>query len=72
MAKSRVSGLDADTVAAAFASPEAADAAQSDFRRAAQLGVHSYPTLLALDGATVTVLANGTTSADEIDRRLTA
>jgi putative protein-disulfide isomerase len=62
-------GLDADAVVAAFQSPAAAEA---DFRRAAELGVSSFPTLLAVDGGTTAVLARGNATADEIDHRLTA
>jgi putative protein-disulfide isomerase len=63
-------GLDADAVVAAFESPEAYDVAADDFRRCAELGVTGFPTLLAVDGDRVTVLAHGRATADEIDRRL--
>ncbi|GAA4557008.1 DsbA family protein [Streptomyces collinus] len=65
-------GLDADAVVAAFESPEADDAAADDFRRCADLGVIGYPTLLAVDGGSVTALARGRATADEVDRRLAA
>ncbi|MFF5964762.1 DsbA family protein [Streptomyces collinus] len=65
-------GLDADAVVAAFASPEAEDAAADDFRRCAELDVTGFPTLLAVDGDRATVLARGHATADEVDRRLTA
>ncbi|MFE9114060.1 DsbA family protein [Streptomyces collinus] len=65
-------GLDADAVVAAFESPEADDAAADDFRRCADLGVTGYPTLLAVDGGSVTALARGRATADEVDRRLAA
>ncbi len=65
------SGLDADAVVAAFEAPETRAAAQADFRRAAALGVTGFPTLLAVDGDRVTVLARGHATADEIDQRLT-
>ncbi|MEV7068982.1 DsbA family protein [Streptomyces collinus] len=65
-------GLDADAVVAAFESPEADDAAADDFRRCADLGVTGYPTLLAVDGGSVTALARGRAAADEVDRRLAA
>ncbi|MFI6732378.1 DsbA family protein [Nonomuraea sp. NPDC050451] len=65
-------GLDADTVAAAFQAPQAHAAAEADFRRAAQLGVDAYPTLLAVDGDTVTALARGQATADQVDERLAA
>ncbi|MDW8803453.1 DsbA family protein [Streptomyces scabiei] len=63
-------GLDADTVVAAFASPDARAAAQADFRRAAELGVTGFPTLLAVEGDSLAPLAYGRATADEIDRRL--
>lgn len=66
------SGLDGDAVVAAFASPEARAAAEADFHRAAALGVTGFPTLLAVDGERVTVLARGHATADEVDRRLAA
>ncbi|MEU4489902.1 DsbA family protein [Streptomyces purpurascens] len=65
-------GLDADAVVSAFASPEAYDAVADDFRRCAELGVTGFPTLLAVDGDRVTVLARSHATADEIDRRLAA
>ncbi|MFE7861366.1 DsbA family protein [Streptomyces sp. NPDC057403] len=65
-------GLDADAVVSAFESPEAYDAAADDFRRCAELGVNGFPTLLAVDGDRVTVLARGHATADEVDRRLAA
>jgi putative protein-disulfide isomerase len=65
-------GLDADMVVTAFESPDVAAAAKADFRRAAELGVTSFPTLLAVDGDDVTVLAVGHASADEVDERLLA
>jgi putative protein-disulfide isomerase len=63
-------GLDADVVVAAFEGPEALHAAADDFRRAAELGVTGFPTLLAVDGDSVTPLAYGHATADEIDQRL--
>jgi putative protein-disulfide isomerase len=65
-------GLSADAVVAAFEAPAARESAETDFRRAAQLGVVAFPTLLAVDGEAVTVLARGRATVDEIDRRLTA
>ncbi|MFD4511372.1 DsbA family protein [Streptomyces sp. NPDC058457] len=65
-------GLDADAVIAAFEAPETQAAAEADFRRAAELGVAGFPTLLALDGDRVTALARGHATADEVDRRLAA
>jgi putative protein-disulfide isomerase len=65
-------GLDADAVAAAFEAPGSRQAAEADFRRAAELGVHSFPTLLAVDGDRVTVLANGHATADQVAQRLAA
>ncbi|MGK5628997.1 DsbA family protein [Streptomyces sp. URMC 123] len=65
-------GLDAEAVVAAFGSPAARAAAEADFRRAAELGVRGFPTLLAVDGPRSTVLAQGHATADLIDRRLAA
>ncbi|PIM70781.1 DsbA family protein [Streptomyces sp. JV178] len=65
-------GLDTDAVVAAFEAPEASAAAEADFRRTAELGVTGFPTLLAVDGPHVTVLAVGRATADQIDRRLTS
>ncbi len=65
-------GLDSDTVAAAFTAPDTARAAQGDFARAADLGAHSFPTLLAIDGDHSTVLAVGHADIEEIERRLDA
>ncbi|MFF4028870.1 DsbA family protein [Streptomyces sviceus] len=64
-------GLDAETVVAAFQAPEARAEAEADFRRAADLGVTGFPTLLAVDGERAVPLARGRATADEIDRRLT-
>jgi putative protein-disulfide isomerase len=64
-------GLDADAVVA-FDAPEAHNAAADDFHRSAELGVTGFPTLLAVDGDRVAVLAHGQATADEIDRRLAA
>ncbi len=72
VAIAEAAGLDADSVVAAFGSPAAAAAAQDEFDRAASLGVHSYPTLLAVDGDRATVLAVGQTSVDQIEKRLRA
>jgi putative protein-disulfide isomerase len=63
-------GLDPDAVAAAFAAPEAAAAAQRDFARSAALGVESYPTLLAVDGNHHAVLAVGRADVEQIEQRL--
>ncbi|MEU4211879.1 DsbA family protein [Streptomyces sp. NPDC026206] len=65
-------GLDADAVAAAFASPTARAAARADFRRAAGLGVEGFPTLLAVDGERVSVLAAGHATTAQVEQRLTA
>ncbi|TPQ20726.1 DsbA family protein [Streptomyces sporangiiformans] len=65
-------GLDADAVLATFEAPEARAAAEADLRRTAALGVTGFPTLLAVDGESVTVLAHGHATADEIDQRLAA
>lgn len=65
----QAAGLDADAVVAAFEAPEAQTAAYADFRRAVQLGVTGFPTLLAVDGDSVTPLAYGQATADEVDAR---
>ncbi|UUU19857.1 DsbA family protein [Streptomyces sp. DSM 40750] len=66
-------GLDADAVVAAFEAPEARAAAAADFRRAADLRVTGFPTLLlAGEGDSVAPLAHGRATADEIDQRLAA
>jgi putative protein-disulfide isomerase len=62
-------GLDAEAVLAAFAAPGTRAAADADFRRAAALGVTGFPTLLAVDGDSVTPLAYGQATADEVDAR---
>jgi putative protein-disulfide isomerase len=65
-------GLDADAVVAAFEAPDAQTAARADFRRAVQLGVTGFPTLLAVEGDSVTPLAYGQATADEVDARFAA
>ncbi|MFC9685527.1 DsbA family protein [Streptomyces sp. NPDC056948] len=65
-------GLDADAVAAAFEAPEARAAAAADRFRAAELGVNAFPTLLAVDGDRVAVLAVGKASTDEVEREIAA
>ncbi|GAB2764451.1 DsbA family protein [Streptomyces bullii] len=65
-------GLDADAVVDFFEAPEARAEAAADFRRAAELGVTGFPTLLAVDGERVTTLAHGHATIDEVDRRLAA
>ncbi|MFC8142815.1 DsbA family protein [Streptomyces paradoxus] len=66
------SGLDADAVIAAFEAPEAAEAAEADFRRAADLGVTGFPTLLAADGDRFTPLARGSATTAEVEQRLSS
>ncbi|MFI5563490.1 DsbA family protein [Amycolatopsis japonica] len=62
-------GLDGDAVEAALDRVSAAD----DFRRARELGVTGYPTLLAdLPGEGVVTLVAGNASADEVERRIGA
>lgn len=70
-AVAEAAGLDPDSVVRAFGAPATAAAAIGDFARAAELGVHSFPTLLAVDGDTATPLAVGNATVDEIDLRLT-
>jgi putative protein-disulfide isomerase len=53
-----------------FPGPAGATAAQADFDRAAALGVTGFPTLLAVEGGAVTVLAIGQATADEVTNRL--
>lgn len=65
----QAAGLDADAVVAAFEAPNTQTAARADFRRAVQLGVTGFPTLLAVDGDLVTPLAYGQATADEVDAR---
>jgi putative protein-disulfide isomerase len=65
-------GLDAEAVLAAFTAPGTRAAADADFRRAAALGVTGFPTLLAVDSDSVTPLAHGHATADEVDVRLAA
>ena len=65
-------GLDPDAVVDAFTAPASAAAAHADFTRAAGLGVHSFPTLLAVDGDRQKVIAVGHATADQVDRRLDA
>ncbi|MET9683298.1 DsbA family protein [Streptomyces coeruleorubidus] len=71
-AVAQATGLDADAVVSAFQDPETSYAAAEDFRRAAELGVSGFPTLLAVDGHAVTSLARGHATADEVDQRLAA
>ncbi|MGW1749001.1 DsbA family protein [Streptomyces sp. NPDC002092] len=65
-------GLDAEAVVAVFKGAASQQAAETDFRRAAELGVTGFPTLFAVDDDHVTPLAYGRADADEIDRQLTA
>ncbi|MER6958983.1 DsbA family protein [Streptomyces sp. NPDC000618] len=65
-------GLDADAVVTAFEGSEVRVAAGADFHRSASLGVTGFPTLLAVDGDSVTAVAHGHGTADEIDQRLAA
>ncbi|MDX8031078.1 DsbA family protein [Lentzea sp. BCCO 10_0856] len=61
-------GIDSDAVVGAFKNAEH----EADFNRAAQLGVSSFPTLLAVQGNKAFALARGHSTADEIEKRLTA
>jgi putative protein-disulfide isomerase len=63
-------GLDPEPVVEHFQSPGARAAAEADFTRAAQLGVGSFPTLLAVAGDTTVVLARGHATADQVEQRL--
>ncbi|MEU9188641.1 DsbA family protein [Streptomyces sp. NPDC048484] len=71
-AVAEAAGLAPDTVVGAFTSPGSAAAAKDDFARAAQLGVQSYPTLLAVQGARTAVLAVGHAGVDETEQRMDA
>ena len=71
-ALAEAASLDADIVVRAFSGPAAVAAAKGDFARAVRLGVHSFPTLLAVDGDNTTILAVGQASVDEIELRLAA
>jgi putative protein-disulfide isomerase len=69
-AVAKAAGLYADAVVEHFQSPGAQAAAEANFARAAQLGVDSFPTLLAVVGSTTVVLARGHATADQVDQRL--
>jgi putative protein-disulfide isomerase len=69
-AVARSAGLDADAVEAAFLAPAARSAAEADFARAARLRVEGFPTLLAVRGKAIAVLAHGHATADEVLDRL--
>lgn len=66
----QAAGLDADASAAAFTAPGSQAAAEADFRRAAELGVSAYPTLLAVDGERAATLATGHATAAQVEQRL--
>jgi putative protein-disulfide isomerase len=59
-------GFDSDAVVGAFKT----SVPDADFQRAAQLGVSSFPTLIALRGNDAFVLARGHASVDQIEQRL--
>ncbi|MGN9846126.1 DsbA family protein [Nonomuraea sp. H19] len=65
-------GLNADALVAAFEAPAARASAEADFRRAAELGVAAFPTLLAVADDRAVTLASGNATADEVDQRLSA
>lgn len=69
-AVAEAAGLDPDATVDAF--NVAAEAAQADFAQAAELDVHSFPTLLAVEGDRMTALAVGHATVDEIEARLGA
>jgi putative protein-disulfide isomerase len=66
----QTAGLDADALVAALPAPAAQDAAEADFDCAARLGVTGFPTLLAVHGDDIVVLARGHATADQVDQRL--
>jgi putative protein-disulfide isomerase len=59
-------GLDSDAVVSAFKNAEPG----TDFNRATQYGVSSFPSLIALKGNKAFTLARGLAGADEIEKRL--
>lgn len=65
-------GLDAGAVVTALRDPATLAEAHADFERAARLGVSGFPTLLAVRGDDVTVLARGQGGAGEITTRIAA
>lgn len=65
-------GLDADAVIAALNTPATQHAADADFRRAAELGVDGYPTLLAIADGRSTAIARGHATAEQVEQRLSA
>ncbi|MCU1389018.1 MAG: hypothetical protein JWL72_2356 [Ilumatobacteraceae bacterium] len=71
-AVAEAAGLEADRVVAEFAATASTASARKDFTRAAALDVHSFPTLIAINGQRRLPVAVGHATADEIDRRLDA
>lgn len=71
-AVAEAAGLDPDAAVDALDGPDAAAAARADFAQAAGFAVHSFPTLLAVEGDRVTALAVGHATVDEIEARLRA
>jgi len=65
-------GLDAASVVAAFSATRSQADAGADFRRAAELGVTGFPTLLAVTDGKTTPIAYGHATADQVDARLAA
>lgn len=65
-------GLDADAVVAAVTDARSAATAAADFQRAAQLRVTGFPTLIAAHGETMTPIAYGHASPDQVEERLVA
>lgn len=65
-------GLEAAAIVAAFEAPRSRAAAEADFRRAAELGVTGFPTLVAVTDGKTTSVAYGHATADQIDARLAA
>ena len=63
--------LDAAAVVAAFAAPRSQAAADADFRRAAELGVTGFPTLVAVTDGAKTPIAYGHATVDQVEARLT-
>lgn len=65
-------GLDGDAVVSAFSDPASLAKAEADFRRSRELGVDSYPTLLAHTPSGTHRLGAPTSSADTLTRPLDA
>jgi putative protein-disulfide isomerase len=63
-------GLNGDDIRARLADPSAKLEAWEDFGQAADLGVHSFPTLVVDVRGELFALAQGSATLDEIEQRL--